>query len=77
MSDLTDLQTLLAEAKAALHELLTGRQVASIGKGDRQVSYNRAQLSDLRAYIVELELQITNLGGTSARRKRRPVLVDF
>jgi uncharacterized protein (UPF0216 family) len=56
----------LKEAKKALHDLLTGKRVASIQKDGRSVTYTSATLSQLRAYILELEIAL----GISSRRSR-------
>ena len=58
-------QAQLDEARQALHELLTGKRVASIQKDGRSVTFTPATLNNLRGYIAELESQ---LGLTSRRR---------
>lgn len=62
------LQANLAAAQSALQQLVTGGKVASVtysqGEGTRTVSYTRAQLGDLQAYIEGLQTQL----GYRARR---------
>ena len=60
-------QQLLAEAETALHKLRIGAATASLGYGDRQVTYTKANLGDLKRYIAELKAQ---LGGQPVVRNR-------
>ncbi|WP_273867580.1 phage head-tail joining protein [Serratia odorifera] len=55
----------LEEARQALHELLTGKRVASIQKDGRAVTFTSATLNELRAYIADLEEQL----GLASRRR--------
>ncbi|CAI1666938.1 gpW family protein [Serratia marcescens] len=55
----------LEEARKALHELLTGKRVASIQKDGRAVTFTSATLNELRAYISDLEVQL----GLASRRR--------
>ena len=46
----------LTEAKAALHDLMTGRQVrVVVDQNGERIEYTRAGVDDLRAYIRDLE----------------------
>ncbi|ENY9670906.1 TPA: phage tail protein [Escherichia coli] len=56
---------MLCEARRALHELMTGRAVVSVGRNGRQVQYSRATIGELRQYIEELESAL----GVSGRRR--------
>ncbi len=58
----------MAEAQAALHDLLTGRAVAMVRdqSGD-MIQYSRADIGKLRAYIQELKNETQ--GRTSAPLK--------
>ncbi|EAB8047240.1 head-tail joining protein [Salmonella enterica subsp. enterica serovar Namur str. 05-2929] len=61
----------LNEARAALHQLLIGKSVVSISRGDsagnsRSYQYSQADISQLRAYILELE---SLLGLGNGRRR--------
>lgn len=58
MTDVTTLQTWLAEARQAYHDLQTGRLTVELRHGLKTIVYNRANLHDLRAYIAQLEAQI-------------------
>lgn len=50
---------LLAEAKAALHKLLTGQAVASFRDSNGElVTYTAANRGALSSYIAELERQL-------------------
>lgn len=49
----------LAEAEAALHQLLIGKSVVSISRADsagnsRTYQYNAANIAELKAYILDL-----------------------
>lgn len=70
MSDLATLQTRLAEAESAYHRLLTGSLEESIGLGDMQVRYSRAEAPRLGAYISQLRSEVAALGGTTGTRRR-------
>ncbi|MDC9081198.1 gpW family head-tail joining protein [Escherichia coli] len=54
----------LAAARAALHDLMTGKQVATVQKDGRRVEFTATSVSDLK-YIAELEVQT---GMTQRRR---------
>ena len=56
---------MLCEARRALHELMIGRAVVSVGRNGRQVQYSRATIGELRQYIEELESSL----GVSGRRR--------
>ncbi|EKS6403463.1 hypothetical protein NM534_004325 [Enterobacter hormaechei] len=71
---MTDKETLLirlAEAEAAYHRLMVGKQAVTISHGDsagnsRSYQYSTAGISDLRAYIIELK---SKLGLCTGRRR--------
>lgn len=70
MATLATLQTRLTEAEDALHQLLIGTREVTIEFGaGRKVSYNQANIAELRSYIARLEDQIAVLQGTGAGRK--------
>lgn len=69
MADLTTLQTRLTEAEGAYHRLLTGSLEESIGLGDMQVRYTRAETDKLARYLGQLRSEIAALGGGGVRRK--------
>lgn len=56
------LQANLAEAEAALHNLLIGRSTVTasyaMGDGSRSVTYTAANANQLRDYIRELKQQL-------------------
>lgn len=68
MTETAILETRLAEVDAALHTLRTGVGVASFKYDGREVSYTKADISDLKVYKRELEEQ---LGLVSKRRSMR------
>ena len=71
MADIAELQARLAEAETAYHCLMTGALEASVGSGDMQVSYTRANVADLRAYLGDLRRQIAAAQGISRGGCRR------
>ncbi len=52
-------------ARAALHDLLTGKRVATVQKDGRRVEFTAASAGDLKKYIADLEIQI----GVQQRRR--------
>ena len=54
----------LAAARAALHDLMTGKR-ATVQKDGRRVEFTATSVSDLKKYIAELEVQT---GMTQRRR---------
>ncbi|EFY2682473.1 TPA: phage tail protein [Escherichia coli] len=56
----------LAAARAALHDLMTGKRVATVQKDGRRVEFTATSVSDLKKYIAELEVQT----GMTQRRRR-------
>jgi hypothetical protein len=62
----------LAEAKVAMHALQTGKGIVSVGYGERRVQYTAATISDLRAYISELNAECGD-----CTKRRRPFTVSF
>lgn len=77
MTDLATLQTRLAEAEAAYHQLLTGAKAATVGSAGRNVSYTQADAPRLAAYISNLKSQVAALDSTSASRRRRALTVTL
>jgi hypothetical protein len=77
MADLTTLQTRLAEAETAYHRLMTGSLEESIGLGDMQVRYTRADMTALAVYIAQLKSDVDAAGGTSAGARRRAITVTL
>lgn len=54
-----DTATLLKEAKAAYHELLTGQAaVVLVDSNGERVEYRPANVNQLRSYIRDLEAQL-------------------
>ncbi|EHY6253318.1 gpW family protein [Escherichia coli] len=57
----------LAAARAALHDLMTGKRVATVQKDGRRVEFTVTSVSDLKKYIAELEVQVQT--GMTLRRR--------
>lgn len=57
----------LADARNALHHLLTGKKAVRVQKDGRMVEYTPASRRDLEAYISRLESEL------SKKNFRRPI----
>ena len=70
--DAATLSVWLRQAQAALQALVTGQQVTtasySQGEGQRMVTYRRADVVALRAWILELQAAVNPGSSTSGRR---------
>ncbi|EPG4957881.1 gpW family protein [Citrobacter amalonaticus] len=58
-------QSDLDSARAALHDLMTGKRVATVQKDGRRVEFTVTSVSDLKKYIADLEVQV----GITKRRR--------
>ena len=79
MAELTCVQK-LAEARAALHALMTGAQEQAVSYEGRSVQFRAsasADLDKLRIYIQELEAQCGGPGGAPCYAGRRSFSVRF
>ncbi|ECC1695212.1 phage tail protein [Salmonella enterica subsp. salamae] len=52
----------LIEAQAALHDLMTGKRVATVQKDGRRVEFTATSVSDLKKYIAEMEASLKTGG---------------
>ncbi|EHI7573998.1 phage tail protein [Salmonella enterica] len=52
----------LIEARAALHDLMTGKRVATVQKDGRGVEFTATSVSDLKKYIAEMEASLKTGG---------------
>jgi gpW len=67
---LTDTQR-LAEAREALHAVMTGQTMTVVGYDGRNVRYTSANVDQLRVYIAELEAKV------DPRMRRSPFSVRW
>ncbi len=68
MTDLTTLQTRLAEAEEAQHQLMMGAKEVSVSIGNYgSTTYAQANAEKLEQYIEKLKSQIARLSGTARR----------
>lgn len=75
MADLATLQTRLAEAEEAHHQLLTGAKEVSVSIGGYgATTYAQANIEKLEQYIQKLNAQIARIGG---KPRRGVILTEF
>ncbi|ECI4240308.1 gpW family protein [Salmonella enterica] len=55
----------LIEARAALHDLMMGKRVATVQKDGRRVEFTATSVSDLKKYIAEMEASLKTGGRRS------------
>ncbi len=68
MTDLATLQTRLAEAEEAHHQLMMGVKEVSVSIGSYgSTTYAQADSIRLEQYIEKLKMQINRLNGTARR----------
>lgn len=58
MATTEELQARLDEAQAALHKVMIGKQTVRIVYDGVEYAYSPANVGDLRAYILELQVQL-------------------
>ncbi len=63
---LATLNSWLAEAQTALHQLNVGTRVVRIGSADKQLSFTQADIRQLRAYVGRLQIEIAIRAGQGA-----------
>jgi len=67
---MADCESNLAEAKAALHALKMGRSIASTSTPDgASITYRKADIGRLEAYVRELEAECGATAGTLDARR--------
>ncbi len=74
---MTDCITRLTEARAALHDLITGQQVVSVGVEGESVSYAQAERRQLEAYVAQLEAQCGTVATNVTQPRRGPARLVF
>jgi hypothetical protein len=66
--EIAALRTRLAEAKAALHSLVTGDKPEEVAFGEnRRTKWTPARVPELKRYIADLESELATLTGTGRR----------
>lgn len=59
MPTIPDTSTLLGQAKAALHDLMTGQSVVTlVDQNGERIEYRPANANQLRAYVKDLERKL-------------------
>ena len=76
-STLEDLKLHLVEMKATYASASTGRQVTSIAKGDKRLSFAPVDLKNLQLQIALLERQIAALENPNATPRRGYAVATF
>lgn len=54
----------LAQAKSAMHALMTGSKVEALTHADKMLRYTAADIDALRQYIRALQAQVDSCNGT-------------
>lgn len=67
MSELSDLEGYLSEAKKAYHALQIGEQIATVSSPDGSATYNQSSRRQLKGYIADLKMQIDRIKGSMSR----------
>lgn len=75
MATLETLQTRLAEAEQALHELNMGERVVEVWRDGRRVTYQSSDKGTLQSYVDSLTSQIAEKKAEAEGRtsRRRPI----
>jgi peptidoglycan hydrolase CwlO-like protein len=60
----------LAEAEVALHKLAIGSKVEVLRAGEKQLTYTKAELGELRKYVDSLQAKVDACNGTRSSKKR-------
>ncbi|MCU7839762.1 MAG: gpW family protein [Candidatus Thiodiazotropha sp. (ex Troendleina suluensis)] len=69
---MADCQTMLNEARDALHNLMKGEQVVSVTHHDGEsVTFTQGTVNQLRRYIRDLELECGQTDATGLNPSRR------
>lgn len=78
MADCTSVETALAEARAAYHDLMTGGSISRfIDQNGESVSYTRGSVGALSAYIAKLENDLAICQGANSRAYRGPLKFTY
>lgn len=71
MATCAQLQTWLAAAETALHEVTIGKRVQMMMYGSKSITYTQANVSELRSYVTALRDQVAACTGTRRNVRRR------
>lgn len=59
----TEITANLAEAKTVLHQFRLGQKEVSISSGGKSLTYDKANIGELKLYIAEMERLLGNPSG--------------
>lgn len=77
MTDCLTKELWLAEARLALHRLLTGTSEQTVQFGpSKSVTYTQANINQLKDYVAQLESEVAECNGEDPK-KRGPVRFLF
>lgn len=68
-------RSMLKEAEQAYHDIITGAKAVVIERNGRKVTYNNANIRDLRLYIQDLQVSLTPT--IVSGRNRKPFGMSF
>lgn len=78
MATISELETMIAEAKAHRHQIALGNAVIEVWRDGRRVRKHIANSAELENYIRSLERELENLTAANAGRpKRRPIALAW
>jgi len=62
--------TMLGEAQTALHKLIIGSKVEVLRDGEKAMTYSKAEIAQLRAYVADLQAKVNDCNGVASGRRR-------
>lgn len=69
MTTCAEYQTMLDQARTALHDVTLGSKVTMMRYGEKQIEYRQANVEELRAYIADLQAHVDACNGVKGRRR--------
>ena len=72
MADLNELQQQVAEARTALHNKMTGKQVTDVTRDGRRIQFSNMSTGDITGYIRALDDEIAGCSQHRACRAGVP-----
>ena len=77
MADLTQLQSDLVDAEAALKKLRLGINEVTVEHGDMRITFKEADMGALQSYVDSLKAKVVAAGGTVDSLQRKAIVLDL